>query len=228
MSFSSTLAYAAAAASAAALIAYAVGRSAERRKHRDTNSLSPSPIVGSATQLLPGRVLVVTGGSSGIWREIALSAAEHGAKVLIVDVTDQPLEGGVTTVAAAAQRLTGAAAGEVAFMIGDTTLAATHANAVAECVARWGKLDVWVNNAAIGVGGGALDAKEADWCVAAYMLLLRLLLLVVLLFVLLLLLISLLPLPFRDRVMAINAKGYWMGARAAATQFLKQEPSPSR
>ena len=27
-----------------------------------------------------------------------------------------------------------------------------------------------------------------------------------------------------EAVMAVNAKGYWLGARAAATQFLKQEP----
>ena len=30
-----------------------------------------------------------------------------------------------------------------------------------------------------------------------------------------------------EAVMAVNAKGYWLGARAAATQFLKQEPLPS-
>ena len=28
-------------------------------------------------------------------------------------------------------------------------------------------------------------------------------------------------------MMGVNAKGYWLGARAAATHFLKQEPSPS-
>ena len=30
-----------------------------------------------------------------------------------------------------------------------------------------------------------------------------------------------------EAVMAVNAKGYWLGARAAAKQFLKQEPLPS-
>ena len=44
-------------------------------------------------------------------------------------------------------------------MVGDTAEASTHEAAVAEAVRRWGRLDVYVNNAAIGAGGGALDAK---------------------------------------------------------------------
>ena len=55
--------------------------------------------------MLAGRVLVVTGGSSGTGREIALYAAEAGANVLVLDVTADPLEGGPPTVTAAAQRL---------------------------------------------------------------------------------------------------------------------------
>ena len=30
-----------------------------------------------------------------------------------------------------------------------------------------------------------------------------------------------------EAVMAVNAKGYWLGARAAAAQFIKQEPLSS-
>ena len=44
-------------------------------------------------------------------------------------------------------------------MVGDTAEASTHEAAVAEAVRRWGRLDVYVNNAAIGVGGDALEAK---------------------------------------------------------------------
>ena len=47
---------------------------------RQLHSTRPSPIVGGSP-LLPGRVIIVTGASSGIGREIALCAAEHGAKV---------------------------------------------------------------------------------------------------------------------------------------------------
>ena len=48
---------------------------------------------------------------------------------------------------------------KVELMLGNAAEAATHEAAVAEAVRRWGRLDVYVNNAAIGVGGGALDAK---------------------------------------------------------------------
>ena len=47
-------------------------------------------------------------------------------------------------------------------MLGDVTKAATHDAAVAEAVRRWGRLDVYVNNAAIGVGGDVLDAKAFE------------------------------------------------------------------
>ena len=49
-------------------------------------------------------------------------------------------------------------------MLGDVTKASTHDSAVAEAVRRWGRLDVYVNNAAIGLGGGALDAKACPDC----------------------------------------------------------------
>jgi NAD(P)-dependent dehydrogenase (short-subunit alcohol dehydrogenase family) len=47
--------------------------------------------------LLAGKTLVVTGGSSGIGRAIALDAAMQGARVLVLDVTTEPLEGGKPT-----------------------------------------------------------------------------------------------------------------------------------
>ena len=48
---------------------------------RALHSASPAPIVG-CSPLLDGRVVIVTGASSGIGREIALCSAEHGAKGL--------------------------------------------------------------------------------------------------------------------------------------------------
>ncbi|AWK84945.1 SDR family NAD(P)-dependent oxidoreductase [Azospirillum thermophilum] len=47
------------------------------------------------SDILNGKVVVVTGASSGIGRAIALRAAEHGARAVIVsDVTETPREGG--------------------------------------------------------------------------------------------------------------------------------------
>jgi NAD(P)-dependent dehydrogenase (short-subunit alcohol dehydrogenase family) len=51
------------------------------------------------TNILKGKVVVVTGASSGIGHAIALKAAEHGAKEVIVsDVIETPREGGEPTV----------------------------------------------------------------------------------------------------------------------------------
>ena len=44
------------------------------------------------------KVVLVTGAASGIGRAIAISAARHGAKAVIVsDVTETPHEGGTRT-----------------------------------------------------------------------------------------------------------------------------------
>lgn len=48
--------------------------------------------------LLDGRVAVITGGSSGIGRGIALGFAEHGADAIVVaDIREKPKEGGLPT-----------------------------------------------------------------------------------------------------------------------------------
>lgn len=50
------------------------------------------------TGMLAGKVVVVTGGASGIGRGIALSAFGHGAKAVVIgDLTEDPREGGEPT-----------------------------------------------------------------------------------------------------------------------------------
>ncbi|MWG33410.1 SDR family oxidoreductase [Halomarina oriensis] len=46
---------------------------------------------------LTNEVAVVTGGASGIGRAIALTFADHGADVVVADITSEPREGGVPT-----------------------------------------------------------------------------------------------------------------------------------
>eukprot|EP00040_Diaphanoeca_grandis_P016393 m.84574 g.84574 ORF g.84574 m.84574 type:complete len:346 (-) comp25769_c0_seq2:395-1432(-) len=159
-----------------------------------------TPPTMHGTPLLPGRVVIVTGGSSGIGREIALTCASHGAKVLVMDVREEPLEGGVCVVEAwsaclAKSKVDGSSftngLGAIEYYKGDTTSSDSCEAAVALAVSKWGRLDIWVNNAAIGVGGNLLDTHERDW----------------------------------DRVLAVNAKGYWLGAKAAVRHMLKQDVS---
>ena len=50
------------------------------------------------TNILQGKVVVVTGAASGIGRAIAINAARHGAKAVIVsDISETPREGGTPT-----------------------------------------------------------------------------------------------------------------------------------
>ena len=47
---------------------------------------------------LQERVMIVTGGASGIGKAIAVKAASEGAKVVIADIREDPVEGGEATV----------------------------------------------------------------------------------------------------------------------------------
>ena len=95
---------------------------------------------------LEGRTLFVTGGSRGIGLEIALRAARDGANVAIAAKTVDPhpkLPGTIHTAAAEIERAGGQAL-PIACDIRDE--AAVYA-AVDQCVARFGGLDILVNNA---------------------------------------------------------------------------------
>jgi NAD(P)-dependent dehydrogenase (short-subunit alcohol dehydrogenase family) len=100
----------------------------------------------------------VTGAASGIGRAIARLLAAHGAVVVVADVTTEVIESGVPTVAAIA-----AAGGRAAFIATDVASTAQVDALVEQTVARFGRLDVLVNNACIRHARPLLDLEEADW-----------------------------------------------------------------
>jgi glucose 1-dehydrogenase len=107
---------------------------------------------------LAGRTAIVTGAASGIGRAIALAFAAEGASVVIADMRTSPREGGVPTPEAIA-----AAGGTALFLQADVSRWADVDRVVGETVARYGRLDVMVNNAAISVGKPLLETTEEEW-----------------------------------------------------------------
>jgi len=108
--------------------------------------------------LLSEKIAVVTGASSGIGRAIAVSFAAEGARVIIADITPEPLEGGEPTV-----DMIRNAGGEATFEAVDVSRWDEVDALVARTVARHGRLDVMVNNAAIFSGTGLTDTSSEDW-----------------------------------------------------------------
>jgi NAD(P)-dependent dehydrogenase (short-subunit alcohol dehydrogenase family) len=104
---------------------------------------------------LTGRVTVVTGGGSGIGREIALLFARHGARVAIFDVDDA---GGAATAAAAT-----AEGGEAIYSRCDVSRQAEVVDAFGAVAAELGPVDILVNNAGISHVGTVETTKEEDF-----------------------------------------------------------------
>ena len=107
---------------------------------------------------LNDKVAIVTGAASGIGRAIARRFAAEGAKVVVTDVRESPIEGGDTTV-----NLIIAAGGQAEFQLLDVSSWSNMDRVVSETVNRRGRLDVMVNNAAIYTSTPLLGTTEDDW-----------------------------------------------------------------
>lgn len=110
------------------------------------------------SSLLAGKIAVVTGASSGIGRAIAIMFAGEGARVVIADIQEQPVEGGDST-----PDLINAAGGMASFHRTDVGKWEEVDALIAETVARHGRLDVMVNNAATYSGTALLQTRPDQW-----------------------------------------------------------------
>ena len=105
---------------------------------------------------LQGKVVVVTGASSGIGRAMAEGAAREGAWVAIVD---RAVDGGQETV-----RLIEAAGGTAAFHQVDVTSWEQFTGCLDQVAAAWGRIDGLLNNAGInGPTADILGYSEEDF-----------------------------------------------------------------
>ena len=89
---------------------------------------------------LEGKVAIVTGGAGGLGKETAKLFLQEGAKVLIVDLFDEPL---LKTKEELSKY------GEITTAKADVSQESDTINYVKTAVDHWGKIDVFFNNAGI-------------------------------------------------------------------------------
>ncbi|MEV6493539.1 SDR family oxidoreductase [Actinoplanes sp. NPDC051633] len=104
---------------------------------------------------VPDQVVVITGASSGIGRATALAFAARGAKVVCAARGKQALDTLVAEIQAA-----GGTATAVPTDVGDPAAVRALAEAAEQ---RYGRIDTWVNNAAVGVWGRVEDITDAEF-----------------------------------------------------------------
>jgi glucose 1-dehydrogenase len=110
------------------------------------------------TAMLRGKIAIVTGASSGLGRAIAICFAAEGAVVVVADVRTLPLEGGDSTT-----EIISLNGGSATFEKTDVSRWKDIDALVTQTVARHGRLDIMVNNAAIFSATGLLDTTGAQW-----------------------------------------------------------------
>ena len=101
---------------------------------------------------LAGRVAIVSGGGRGLGRSFCLALARQGARVVVNNRNRVVDAGGRGPANHVADQIT-AAGGEAVAEYSDAADSGAGQAMVAAALGRWGRLDICVANAAIGVGG---------------------------------------------------------------------------
>jgi 3-oxoacyl-[acyl-carrier protein] reductase len=104
---------------------------------------------------LAGQVAIVTGGGRNIGAEIAKLLAAEGAHVAIIDLDRGRGERTAGEIAAAG--------GEAIALVADVAKGEAAAAAVQAVTARFGRVDILINNVAISDNKTILEITEAEW-----------------------------------------------------------------
>ena len=108
--------------------------------------------------LLSGHVAVVTGGASGIGREIALAYAEEGADVVVADIRSEPRTEGTPT----HEKIEAETDAEATFVECDVSNV-EEVRAAVEAADEFGGVSVMVNNAGIFRGEDFLEVSPEEF-----------------------------------------------------------------
>lgn len=140
---------------------------------------------------LSGRVAIITGGAGLLGRQHAAVIAESGGHAVLVDLSEEQ--------AAAAAEDVMAASGVAAVGLGaDITVKADVERVVAATVARFGRVDILINNAAMTVKGGGERSDEYFAKFEDY------------------------PQELWDRALQVNLTGTFLCCQAAGRQMVSQ------
>lgn len=104
---------------------------------------------------LDDKVAVVTGAAMGIGKSAAVALAREGANVAVADIND---EAGQATVEEIQD-----AGGKAFYQHTDVSVTADVEALVQTAVERYGKLNVYVNNAAVALSDTVVDVSEETW-----------------------------------------------------------------
>ena len=108
------------------------------------------------TRQVEGKVALVTGGASGIGAAVAELLAREGASIVVTDIDSN---GGPEVVAGIRKQ-----GGEAVFLHQDVTSEERWIEVVAETMTRFGRLDILVSNAGIGISVPSIvEMSLADW-----------------------------------------------------------------
>jgi 3-oxoacyl-[acyl-carrier protein] reductase len=105
---------------------------------------------------LKGKTALITGGSEGIGRAIAMALANEGVDIAICARRNDPLE-------AAAVEISKATGRKVVPITADLTKDADAANFVKSAAQALGRVDIMINNAGSAPGGVIETLSESDW-----------------------------------------------------------------
>ncbi len=136
-------------------------------------------------EMFNDQVVLVTGAGSGIGHAYAARFAREGAQVAVVDRDAERAE-------LVAKEIEASSPGRALAVVADVTSAEDNQRAVAETVAAFGHLDVFVGNAGVFDGFLPLAALDIDAVDALF-----------------------------DKVFAVNVKGYVLGAKAAIPELVR-------